>query len=337
MKVGIFSDAFNTAGKALDIKYEKVGRNSGNLVFLRSIAKLFDPIFINPAHVYAKDEEKYSDIDAFISTDLIWIRPNTKAENVERIFKNIGNRPLIPISVGLQADSVSSGFVMHKDTAKLLQGISERCTVGVRGYYAASVLNKYGIKNIAVIGCPSVFYKESYQFKEPSSHPAVKAVSSFRTAFYPEFERWCSEKELEYLLYCQSYDMGLVEQTGFYEISPESELEKWINERRKMFFDIKEWDNYLRGYDFHIGMRFHGGVISMQNGLRSLFLTLDSRTTELTDFFCLPKLPIGKFDSTKPLKYYYDLADYSEFEKRFPYLKDNLRAFSAVNGLKVNL
>ena len=337
MKIGIFSDAFETKNESYDVKYERVGRNSGNLVFLRSIRKLFDPTFINPYYGYHDVKEKYEDVDAFITTDLIWIRPNTRMENVECIFKHVGDRPLIPISVGLQADTTSTDFEMHPETAKLLQEMSERCTIGVRGYYAAYILNKNHVKNIAVIGCPSLFYKSNYDFKAPADYNNIKAISSYRTAFYPDFHRWSSPKELEYLSYCTSYNMGFVEQTGMNEMDDNAKFGAWINRNRTIFFDVDEWDTYLQNYDFHIGMRFHGGIISMQNGLRSLFLTSDSRTTELTDFFCLPKMPVSEFDASKPIEYYYEKADYSQFNKRFEYLKDNFRAFSEVNGMTVNL
>ena len=196
MKIGIFSDAFDTQNEPYDVKYERVGRNSGNLVFLRSIKKLFSPAFIKPYYGYHDVKEKYNDIDAFITTDLIWIRPNTRMENVECIFKHIGDRPLIPISVGLQADTTSADFEMHPETVKLLQAISERCTIGVRGYYAAYILNKNKIKNIAVIGCPSLFFKSDYQFNTPGSKDDIKALSSFKTAFYPDFHKWCSKKRI---------------------------------------------------------------------------------------------------------------------------------------------
>ena len=333
MKIGLFTDAFNTKGHSFEENYNKTGQNSGNLVFLRSIKKLFDPVILNPYYGYHNKSEEYSDIDAFITTDLIWIRPNTEMSDVECIFNHIGNRPLIPISVGLQADATTYDFEMHPKTVKLLQAISERCTIGVRGYYAAYILNKNKIKNIAVIGCPSVFYLSEYHFKTPDSKKSIQAISSFRTAFYPDFHKWCSKEELDFLTFCSSYNMGFVEQTGMNQISSTERFGAWINNQRKMFFDTSEWDAYVRNYDFHIGMRFHGGIIAMQNGLRSLFLTKDSRTNELTDFFCLPKMSIQEFDSSKSLEYYYEKADYSEFNKRFSYLKENFYAFARSNGL----
>lgn len=337
MKLGIFCEAFDTANQPFEVQYARVGANSGNLVFLRSLRKIFDLTLVNPYYGYKNISEKYSDIDAFITTDLIWIRPETRLENVECLFSHIGDRPFIPISVGLQADTRSTEFKMHPKTVKLLSAISERCMIGVRGYYAAYVLNRYGIKNLAVIGCPSVFYNHEYRFREPEDSSCIKTVSSFKTAFYKDFQKWCSPKENEYLMYCMKYGMGFVEQTGMCEINRDAPFGEWINNKRKMFFDTDEWSDYIKTFDFHLGMRFHGGIIAMQNGLRSLLISSDSRTNELADFLCIPKLSISEFDASKPIEYYYEKADFSDFQKRFPYLKENFKAFAKTNGLTVKV
>lgn len=56
----------------------------------------------------------------------------------------------------------------------------------------------------------------------------------------------------------------------------------------------------MQNYDFSMGMRFHGNIIAMQNGLRALFVVSDSRTRELTEYFGLPVLEAKEFDEQKP-------------------------------------
>ena len=121
------------------------------------------------------------------------------------------------------------------------------------------------------------------------------------------------------------------------EISMDAPFGEWINSKRRMFFDTDEWSDYVREFDFHLGMRFHGGIIAMQNGLRSLLISSDSRTNELADFLCIPKLSISEFDASKPIEYYYEKADFSDFQKRFPYLKENFKSFAKTNGLTVKV
>ena len=104
-----------------------------------------------------------------------------------------------------------------------------------------------------------------------------------------------------------------------------------------MFFDTQEWDNYLRDFEFSMGMRFHGNVIALQNNMRALTVTSDSRTKELTEFFSLPSISLEEFDENKPLSYYYHKADPTEFLKNYPSRKANFIEFSLKNNLTVNL
>ncbi len=333
MKTAIFSNALNVENQSDDIKLDMVGYNTGNTVFLRSLKKLFNPDFVDPMYAYKDIKEKYSDYDAFITTDLIWICPNTRLEHVECIFKHIGDKPLIPISVGLQAKSRDEKFEMHPETVKLLQAISERCIIGVRGYYTASVLNSYGIKNIAVVGCPSIYYKDSYEFNKPSDMDNIKTISSYKISFYENFHIHTPQKEKEYLEYCKEKNMFFVEQTAMKELEESNPFAEWSRDKRVIFYTPNDWDSFVQTQDFHLGMRFHGGIIAMQNGLRSLFLVSDSRTSELTDFLSLPKISIADFDKNLPIKAYYEMADYTEFNKKFGMLKDNFNAFAKANGL----
>lgn len=66
-----------------------------------------------------------------------------------------------------------------------------------------------------------------------------------------------------------------------------------------------------------MGERFHGNIVQVQNGVPALFLTVDSRTSELTEFFDLPHIPINSFDANKPIEYYFEQADYSQFNKNY--------------------
>ncbi len=101
------------------------------------------------------------------------------------------------------------------------------------------------------------------------------------------------------------------------------------------YYTNKEWISAIEGYDFSIGMRFHGNVMGLRAGLKSLFITSDSRTEELTSFFNLPSLKIDKFEVNRPPSYYYDVADYSEFNKSYPMIFDAFIDFVQKNGMEV--
>lgn len=330
MRVGIFSEARGLERLPYDLQFRRVGENTGNLIFMRAIEKLFSPKFIAPEWEGAPRADEVGDCDAFITTELIWMREGDTFDSVARTLKAIGDRPLIPISVGLQTDERRWDFKPSREALRLLSEMSERCVIGTRGYYTAEILSKNGIKRVRPIGCPSIFYKRVYRPKKPSRD--YRGVCGFSTLWRP-----LNEKEIRLMRYLRSNDMTLVEQTGLYDLEPHAEFDHWLTARRRIFFSTAEWDRFLDGFDFYIGMRFHGGVAAMQRGLPALFITSDSRTEELCEFFSLPALPLSKFDDSRAPAHYAAAGHPADFLREYPSLKENFREFAKENGLKVRL
>lgn len=59
-------------------------------------------------------------------------------------------------------------------------------------------------------------------------------------------------------------------------------------------------------------------MIAVTSGIPALTMVVDSRMDEMTRLFRLPTLPMEDFRLEKPLEYYYDLADYTDFNKAYP-------------------
>ena len=330
MRVGIFSEARDLSGLPYDIQFRRVGENTGNLMFIRAIERLFSPKFISPSAAVEGRREEFADCDAFITTELIWIREGEPAGSVADTLAAIGDRPLIPISVGLQTERCRPDFRIEPSTLRLLCELSERCVIGTRGYYTAEILAKNGVKRVRPVGCPSLFYKSAYRPKRPRQ--VRRGVCGFSTLW-----RRLSAEEMRLLNYFMLNDMALVEQTGLYDLEPHREFDHWLTARRRIFFSTGEWDRFLDGFDFYMGMRFHGGVAAMQRGLPALFITSDSRTEELCDFFSLPALPLSRFDDTLPQGCYAEMGYPEDFIAAYPSHKENFREFARENRLKVRL
>ena len=66
--------------------------------------------------------------------------------------------PITMVGVGAQASSRLTTCPVHPNTLKLMRLVSERSAqIGARGFYTAEVLAGYGIHNVRVIGCPSLY------------------------------------------------------------------------------------------------------------------------------------------------------------------------------------
>src|SRR5688572_414828 len=108
MKVGFFTDTFNQF-TSLDHKYDSLSWNTGNILFLEAIKKTIECEII-----HSWDDWKMEEYDAFITTDLIWIQESTEPSGrlLNRI-KVAKDRPIIPLSVGLQAQEFDPNFTLH--------------------------------------------------------------------------------------------------------------------------------------------------------------------------------------------------------------------------------
>lgn len=331
MKTGLLRNMVR-AEASLSEKLLDLGENTGNLVFWRALERLFRPTTIS-----YRDVRRLSDCDNVIITDLIWIRENSDFNYLENIVDEY-LIPFIPISIGLQSTTYDIHFRLSNNTVRLLHKLEERAVLGARGQFTAEILNKYGIKNIAVIGCPSMYYWKNKQLKIFGDKPLGKCSCNFRS-FYGKL----SVPEKHFLSYCAKYEMQFIEQTKWRFIPEQvndpayfAYVQNWLDKNTVLPTSCEEWESVLQGITFSIGGRFHGNVMALWNGIRSLFLTVDSRTKELTDFFHLPSISMRRFHKEYPLEYYYDQADYSDFNRIYPQLYAGFMNFAARNGLSVS-
>lgn len=330
MKTGFLNRVTCTNNSRTKENFVKCGNNSGNTVFCHAIQEIFEC-----DNIFPDELDKAEQYDNFITTGFIWVHENEDMSSFYKTMKFLKNKPIIPISIGLQSSYSSPDFKMHPDTVKLFAEMQEKSVLAVRGCYTAEILNKYGIKNIRVIGCPSM-----YTELDPYKKIEKKILGSRISCNYKTLSKDLTNIDLEILKYFNSYSTIFMEQTinyipgGYYNYIPKEVI--WlITKKSRIFFVAKDWINLLRSFDFSIGARFHGNMAAVLAGVPALFLTFDSRTKEMTDFFKLPTIGINDFDIKKPISYYYELADYSDFNKEFPEMFENFVDFANKNGLKL--
>ena len=74
-------------------------------------------------------------------------------------------------------------------------------------------------------------------------------------------------------------------------VCPDMNLEEFIRWGRihgKVFFDVSDWMDYYKGFDFVIGTRIHGTMLALQAGTPALCIAHDSRTLELCQTMKMP-------------------------------------------------
>ncbi len=259
-----------------------VGGNTGNLLFRESIIKNLNaqPMSYNE---YSRFGNLYNGVP-IITTDFIWINEksdyNWMCERIEKFKDSV----FVPMSVGVQAPNMNTDFKLPPSAQNALAAIQERAVIGVRGEYTADILNKNGIKNIEVIGCPSLYYAGTPSLQIERKNEPINSVSiNFRT-----FYGLLSVKEKRFLTYCANRNYDFIEQTA-YDFSEENAsdinyfnyVSKWIMRKKKIFFNVDDWKDEVAKKQFSMGLRFHGNVVALWNKIPALFFAIDSRTEEL--------------------------------------------------------
>ena len=189
MKIGYLHNTPPAQHISNEEKFIALGKNTGNLVFRDALWRLFDPF-----NIPYDRQEFIEQFEKVIITDLIWIKEGAEYNYLERILDKYPVS-LIPMSIGLQNKSFYDlSFHLSQQLVRLLKKMQERAVLGCRGEYTAEVLSKNGIKNIEMIGCPSMYYWNNRRLKIRSRAKPVHCSANFRS-----FSRALTENEKNFL------------------------------------------------------------------------------------------------------------------------------------------
>ena len=115
---------------------------------------------------------------------------------------------------------------------------------------------------------------------------------------------------------------------------------KWCDLHARSFYSIDTWLNALQNYGFFSGMRFHGNMLSLQAGVPSLCITIDSRTEELCKSCLVPSMNAFEFSRVNPeiLHRVFDVRfDPEELDRNRALKARKLMSFLLANNLSPSL
>lgn len=306
----------------------RVGNNCGNLVFQYAV----DRLIAEETQIVGQDIPW--DPDKVRETCRVVVIPsaNFLRENFDFTgmvsFLERTELPLVFLGLGAQADDFDKAhFDFHPSILRLIDLIKERCAkVSVRGEFTIRVLEKYGVTNAAVTGCPSNFINPSPDLPDMIARKLDRPMESFIThadepwpkkPIKKEVERrlveWTRKgraimvqqsvpTEIRYLRQNNPFAEG-PEKPRFEEslaktIMPTRSIEdfrEFVATRLRTYFSVDQWLEDSAKFDFSVGFRLHGNMVAWQAGTPALWITHDSRTTELVETMTLPHIPIDEF------------------------------------------
>lgn len=227
--------------------------------------------------------------------------------------------------------------------------VAERATsLGIRGEFTAECLEIMGIHNYRIIGCPS-FYKHLNGVYAPLPAPTldktqitVTTGSAYETRILEMGMKldsvWLMQMMTE--MPKSAFENETISPVWVDRRFPEmqvslEEYSKYLKTRTKMFFSLEEWNNYFKeeGITFAFGSRFHGNMSAIRNGIPALWITHDSRTTELAKALHVPCITKDQFVNLKSPEEMLEYVDYSDMYANYGRLCRNYKEFLEENHI----
>ncbi|RIZ55039.1 polysaccharide pyruvyl transferase family protein [Vibrio sp. PID23_8] len=334
------------------------GNNFGNMLFTNAAyQQLAGARHIGFNWEPRKVKDEYSSI--FIPA-ANWINKNQDwgwlAELIEKT-----DLPCVVVGLGSQVDNISDVKSIPEGTKKLLAVISERSSgVGVRGDFTAEVINHCGIKNVEVLGCPSIFTFGCAPKLRDITPGEMTRIGVGPTRYVlnatNDSNRFDKQRQLYQFaireassIYYQSEQYEIKELSreqqnetqhqlaqSYYGINNRQTLRNALLEKGKYHTSLSSWLADVKKDDLYIGTRIHGAIAATLAGTPPILITHDNRTKELAETMAVPNIGIEEFNVAR----LYDVEslinemDFKKYLRRTEMNFKKLKQFYSANSLK---
>jgi hypothetical protein len=107
----------------------------------------------------------------------------------------------------------------------------------------------------------------------------------------------------------------------------------------KYFYNLPDWIQGVSDCDFSFSRKMHGAIPSILAGVPTFVVAPDMlRVGGICEHHKIPFIPYAEFDvNMKPIEHYYELADFTDFNKNYPINYDNFLDFCRKNGVALKI
>jgi hypothetical protein len=270
--------------------------------------------------------------------------------------------PIIAFGIGAQAPAVG-GLELPAASKRVAAIIAERSnSLGVRGAYTADVLWSLGIKNVRIVGCPTVFRNRDAALRitlpplEQIRHVAYTLRREVGHDYAQDLRRYLDLQRATILELAERFDLSLVaqgeieekailwgdaaQQSAAFEYlrgrgwlhGPDDRLEQIY--RTKLFYSdaVADYETKMRAQDLAIGYRLHGNLMGLANGVPAIYFTYDSRTVEFAETFAIPSFNVF---AGKPfvLEEFWQQSLFDRFNRAYHQRHRDMRLFLDENDI----
>jgi hypothetical protein len=350
--------------RSIEELFFATGANTGNLAFALAAHKQivgdktyydwdFDPDVLNAQHGRA----------VLICANMV--NPKLVLTGLTQRIERL-KIPFCTFSLGLQAPLYQSKPDLNPTVDRFLRVASAKATsLGVRGRVTGAILNRLGIRNWRIVGCPSNFLNtetnfEGYDWTEAAGRPTgeigihVEDVEPF-SSYMAQCLKLVGAVPRLFFVQSPLDHVKLIAEAQF-GAPPESSTElAWLAhfgardlsaaralllEKFRCFFSMEEWIIATSRLRYSFGARLHGNILAIQCGVPSLVVAHDERTRELAQCLGIPYIVLNDFlglGSSLADVMQTALAVMNNYPARRRTLARTFVAFMHENGLKPSL
>lgn len=265
-------------------------------------------------------------------------------DQLHRFVEKI-ERPIVAFSVGSNSISQSPREIrasLSKPMLKFYRLLaSKSVSLGVRGSITADVMSLLGIKNTAVVGCPT-WYEAGPKRVVP--YPNLdRSKRIVATGLFSHSET----SNIDYLLQSEAAVLGAMFETdGSKPISDDFSnigypfyypclARAFFRGRAYLDPSYRDWKaRFGPDVAFACGTRVHGSIIAMNSNVPALCTAGDTRSYEMADLLKFP-LKIGHCAADSSLEELYEMADPSAANSAYSSLYQAFYHWLVSCGLKV--
>jgi hypothetical protein len=339
--------------------------NMGDLFVYDSSLKLLNFDYVEPMKISVYDEKQIDRYNEEFEYCFLrgsnYLHPHMDWLEAERVLEKI-KIPVVPFAIGAQAPREGK-LNLSPQTIRVLQLMAERCKeIGVRGTYTANLLNDLGIKNVRIVGCPTLFRhnRSNLNITLPPLEEIESVGFSLRrevNASYSDGVRHYFDLQRQMIFWFNEHfsltimSQGETEEKQLFYTLPEfadsavDNLNRmgWLRGpedpmlsiyKNQMFYDetVSGYDEIVRKLDLVVGFRLHGNLIALANGTPAIYCTYDSRTREFVETYDIPAYDI---DSGKEFVFeeYYQQSLFDKFNLAYAKYYQEMGAFLTANGM----
>lgn len=337
--------------------------NIGDMVVFDSTLKLIDYADVRPLEIIAPTDagiDECRDYDFaivrasnFVHNDMNW---HHAVEMIEKL-----DIPVYCTGVGGQGAD-GRPYALNEHNLRFWKTVADRCNIiGVRGTFSAELFYYNGIKNVEICGCPTIFRtrQPNLQIIKPerieniavSLRREVSASYTSDIGAYLAMQRKLlltadrdygitftshGEQEEKAFFFRDEARMARAERhfrdTGWFSEDDGSQMRDIYVNRHFFFLDVSDYDAFIRSKDFAIGMRVHGVLPALANGVPSALIAYDARSQELADTHAIPTIKLADAASMSAQEMI-DSVSFDSFNKLYPIRYEKMRFVHEANGI----